>query len=101
MEPTLGYIVLEPDLSVARVPDRLLRREDILWPAQRNLTPGLQPGLPVPFFGANEFYHRHFLSGTSIAVFVRAHRDPEALPGAVTAAIRARAEHDGAAAGGA
>ena len=95
MEPTIGYVVIEPNLDVERVPDRLLGWQDILWPANRNQLQPIAPGEPAPFFSANELYHRHMLRDTTIAVFVR-NRDPDALPQQVTQTILERAAEDAA-----
>ena len=87
----LGYILVEPDLRIERVPDLLVAWEDILWPAGRNVMPAVRPGSPAPVFSPKELYHRHTLGHAGAAVYVWTRRDANALPDGVTAAIRERA----------
>jgi hypothetical protein len=78
-----GYIVIEPDLRIERVPARLLEEDSISWPND--------PGATNP----KDLYHRESLVGTSAQVRVWSVRDHTALPARVTETIRRRAAEDG------
>jgi hypothetical protein len=91
-----GYIAIEPDLRVDRVPAHLLDSPDILWPAHMNTLSEVVPGKPVSTFNANALYHRYNLIREGATVLVWTQRDANALPGHVLAEIihRAAVEHD-------
>lgn len=87
----IGYIVVEPDLHVERVPDFLLGQDEILWPVSENLLHEQVPGQGVHFINPTHFYKRHRMKDTGIEVYVREPRDPNALPGHINAEIHQRA----------
>lgn len=91
-----GFIVVEPDLSVERVPDRLSGWEAILWPASKNSLPEKQPGTPVEMINPRDLYFRHTLAADGTIVFVSPNRDPEALPAAIIGRIRQLARSEAA-----
>lgn len=90
----IGYIVVEPDLRIERVPDRFLHWDDILWPPARNSLPEKVPGEPTQTFAANELYHRYQVADDDIAIYVWSRRDPNGLPGTILQDIRDRAKRE-------
>lgn len=88
----IGYIVVEPDQRVERVPEFLLEQEEILWPVSENLLREQAPTEPVHYIDLTQFYQRHRMTGTDIEVFVRTQRDPNGLPEDINADICKRAE---------
>lgn len=87
----IGFVVVEPDLQLERVPDYLLDAEVIMWPAQMNTLAEVKSGKPTPLLNANALYHRSELKGNGQSILVWTRRDANALPSSVTAAIRAAA----------
>ncbi len=92
---SVGYIVVEPDLHIERVPELLLREQSILWPPVHGM-PEKHPPQPAAYTNVNDLYHRHRLTDTEIDVYVWSRRDPNALPESVVAAVRRRAAEEGA-----
>lgn len=90
-----AYIVLEPSLQVLRVPNIYAQWPAIQWPPERNVMPEKKIGEPAAIFYPEDFYYRHTLTGTAIAVFVRSTLDANKLPEPVVAAIRAMDAEDG------
>jgi hypothetical protein len=90
----VGYIVVEPDLKIERVPAHLLEWDDIRWPAANNMMPEKKPGEATSMFKVDELYHRYRLTGDDIDVFVWSKRDATALPNAISTEIRKLARHD-------
>lgn len=90
----VGYIVVEPELRVEQVPQRLLGWPSLLWPAERNIVPEKSPGEPASMFNASDLYSRTKLSGTEISLYVWSRRDANALPESVLNAILELAKRD-------
>lgn len=92
----IGYIVVEPDLSIEQVPEHLLDAEDIRWPPEMNTLPEAPSGKPVSVFSHHELYHRYNVADAigGVGVYVWSRRDPNALPGVVLAAIVQRAKSE-------
>lgn len=83
----LGYIVTEPDLRVERVPEHLLERQQLLWPASRNALPESPSGERTGAIKPDELYHRHRVNTASGPMLVWTQGDLEQIPAHVAACI--------------
>jgi hypothetical protein len=88
-----GYIAVEPDLHVERVPDRLLDSETISWPPGYGM-PEMESGKGPPIVSVSDLYSRSRLLDFAGEVFVWSTRPHNDLPDSVTAQIKDRAARE-------